>query len=148
MLFDSLFLILIMAFIVHILIIAFYFATKSVRLFYSFLATAFLNIILGMVIAVVAFRNPGSVRNLNLGYIFWIISGFLFVIMLVIQLYIIVKIFRRKNDPTMYHLNYFGKKVYHTEVVKKQELAAIYLSIPFFLIFGAYFISKTIAMFF
>lgn len=142
MIFDILFLLLLMSFSVHLLAIIFYFINKSKRLFFTFLGTAFSNIIIGMVLTVLAFNNPATVINMNHDLILWVISGFVAIVMLMVKIYIFVKIYRRKNDPDMYHLNYFGKKVYNVELVKKWELATLILTMPFFLIFGAYFITK------
>ena len=140
--FDILFLLLMMSFTVHLLILVFYFINKSKKLFILFISTAFSNIIIGMILTVVAFQNPSNVKNMNLSMILWVLSGFVALIMLCIKIYIFRNIFKRWNDPEMYHHNYFGKKVYHLEIVKKWELATIILTIPIFVIFGAYFISK------
>ena len=79
---------------------------------------------------------------MNLPLILWVLCGFIAFIMLCIKIYIFVRVIKRRKEPGMYHYNYFGKKVYHKEIVKKWELAAIFLTMPIFLITGAYFISK------
>jgi hypothetical protein len=91
---------------------------------------------------VLVFKNPTRIRVLHFDMILWVLSGFVMVIMLSAKIYIISNIMKRKKDPSMYHINYFGKRVYEKDVVRKQELAAIMITIPFFLLCGAYFIAK------
>jgi len=79
---------------------------------------------------VLVFKNPTRIRVLHFDMILWVLSGFVMVIMLSAKIYIISNIMKRKKDPSMYHSNYFGKRVYEKDVVRKQELAAIMITIP------------------
>ncbi|HOW82251.1 MAG TPA: hypothetical protein PK573_06815 [Spirochaetota bacterium] len=147
MIVDALLLLLLMSFSIHILILIFYLLSKTRALFIWFLATAFSNFIIGMILTVVAIRNPERIRTMNLEFISWVLSGFISLFMLSIKIYLATRIYRRRRDPSSYHYSYFGKKVYNVATVKNYEVAIFILSMPFFLICGAYFLAKLRAMY-
>ncbi len=97
-----------------------------------------------VLVSIIAFRNPAVISNINIGLIFWVISGFLNIILISIQVAIIIKILKRSKDPAYYDLNFFGKKVYKPELVPKSELAAMFISMPLFLLVGSYFTARLI----
>lgn len=142
MVIDILLLLLSMTFIVHLLILVFYLLNKTNVLFIWFITTAFANIIIGMILAVVALKNPERIKIMNLDFIFWVLSGFISTAMLLLKSYIFFNVYKRSRDPKAFHYNLFGKKVYNISLVKYYEIAILILSMPFFLIFGAYFIAK------
>jgi hypothetical protein len=76
----------------------------------------------------------------------WIISGFVLFILLFLKITILVRIYKRAKDPAFYSINFFGKKVYEKGIVRQSEFVTIFLSMPFFLIIGAYFIARLINM--
>ena len=129
---------------IHILVLVLYLLKKTNLYIILFLATAFSNIFIGMILSVLAFRKPELVRNINMQLFVWHISGYVSVFMLGIKVSILCKILKRRANPDMYHVNYFGKKVFNEKFVKKSELNAILLSMPFFLFSGAYFVVKLI----
>ncbi|HOO70927.1 MAG TPA: hypothetical protein PK926_04120 [Spirochaetota bacterium] len=146
MIVDALLVLLLISFTVHIMILIFYLLSKKGVFFVWFLATAFSNFVIGMILTVVAIKNPGRIRSMNLELILWILSGFISSFMLLIKVSIFFKIYRRRKDPSAYDYNYFGKKVFKVNTVKNYEVAILILSMPFFLIFGAYFIAKMSVM--
>ncbi len=97
-----------------------------------------------VLVSIIAFRNPAVIKNINIGLILWVISGFLNIILISVQVTIVVKIIKRSKDPAYYDLSFFGKKVYKPEIVKKSELAAMFLSMPLFLLVGSYFTARLI----
>jgi hypothetical protein len=146
MIVDVLLLLLLMSFTIHLLILIFYLLNKTKTLFIWFISTSFSNIIIGMILTVVALQDPDKIRKMNLDFVFWVLSGFISLFMLSVKAFIFRKIYKRLKDPNSFHYNYFGKKVYNINIVKYYEIAILILSMPFFLIFGAYFIAKWSAM--
>ena len=132
------------SFCFQIMVIILYLLNKSDRYYRMFLGTFLCNTILMILISIVAIRNPEAITKINIGLILWVISGFLNIILVSVQIAIIVKIFKRSKDPKYYDLNFFGKKVYKPEIVQKSELAAMFLSMPLFLLVGSYFTARLI----
>ncbi|TAL35583.1 MAG: hypothetical protein EPN93_09940 [Spirochaetes bacterium] len=104
--------------------------------------TAISNILIAGILTVIALFRPDLIRNLNLLLLFWVMTGVLMMAMLFVKLRIIRNIVRRSRDPSNYHLNYFGKKVLHENVVQQGELVTFFVTIPFFLMAGAYFLAR------
>jgi hypothetical protein len=146
MIVDVLLLLLLISFTIHILILIFYVLSKTRFLFIWFLATSFSNFVIGMILTAVAIRNPEKIRSMDLEFISWVMSGVISLFMLMIKIFLFFRIYKRRRDPSSYHFNYFGKKVYSVSTVKNYEVAILILSMPFFLIFGAYFLAKLSAM--
>jgi hypothetical protein len=144
MLILAIFLLFFLSFTAHILIVVFYVINKSKKLFNAFLVTAFTNVSIGMVLSIFALNQPEKIRNIDIKLILWIISGFIMFLMLVLKIAFFRRIYLRTKDPECYHFNYFGKKVYNKGLVKQYEYFTLLLSMPFFLILGAYFIARLI----
>ena len=100
--------------------------------------------VLALGLAIFALQQPEYIRNLDIKFIMWILSGFIMVIMLAIKITIFRNINKRMKDPEFYHLNYFGKKVYEEGIVKKSEFLGFMVTLPFFLFLGAYFVAKLV----
>ncbi len=147
MIITVLFVLLFLSFTIHILIVVFYVSQKSKSLFYAFIITALLNISIGMALSIVAMSNPELVQRTNAKFILWILSGFTMILLLIIKIYFFRNIYLRTKDPAMYHFNYFGKKVYNKGIVKQYEYVTLFLSMPFFLLLGAYFMARLINIF-
>ncbi len=126
----------------HIRYMVGYISSKSEAHFKGFIVTTFTNIACAMVMTIIAFNNPGVIGKLNIDLILMLESGFVFVALVVIKIRIAFKIVFRTKDPNNYHINYFGKKVYDGPVVTKGELAFYFLSMPFTLLAGAYFVAE------
>ncbi len=132
------------SFAIQILAIILYLLNKNDRHYRMFLGTFISNTILMVLVSIMAFRNPAVIRNINIGLILWVISGFLNIILISVQVAIIGRIIKRAKDPAYYDLSFFGKKVYKPEIVQKSELAAMFLSMPLFLLVGSYFTARLI----
>ncbi len=132
------------SFSVQILVIILYLLNKSSRYYRLFLGTFLSNTILMILLSIFAMRDPAAVRQINISLIFWVVSGFINIILVTVKISIIRTILKRRNDPAYYDLNFFGKKVYRPDIVKKSELAAIFLTMPLFLVLGSYFAARLI----
>lgn len=132
------------SFCFQILVIILYLLNKNERYYRMFLGTFLSNTILMILISVVAIRNPDVISKLNIGLILWVISGFLNIILVSVQIAIVAKLIKRSKDPAYYDLNFFGKKVYRPDIIQKSELGAMFLSMPLFLLVGSYFTARLI----
>ena len=65
MIVDALFVLLLISFTVHIMILIFYLLSKKGVFFVWFLATSFSNFVIGMILTVVAIKNPGKIRSMS-----------------------------------------------------------------------------------
>ncbi len=97
-----------------------------------------------IVTGTVALSSPESIQTVNLKLILWIVSGFILIVLLFLKIMIIVKILKRTKDPEFYTINFFGKKVYEKGVVRQSEFLTLILTMPFFLMIGAYFVARLI----
>ena len=131
-------------FCVQILAIILYLLNKSSSYYRLFLGTFFSNTVLMILLGIFAMRDPAAVRQINISFIFWVVSGFINIILVTVKIVIIRKILKRTKDPSYYDLNFFGKKVYRPEIVKKTEMAAMFLTMPLFLILGSYFVARLV----
>ena len=136
-------LLLIISLTVHIIFLVFYIMKKTKNYFYGFFLTALSNILIGMTASVIIMKNPNLVRQIDLKFFMWLLSGFIMFFMLGMKIFFVRKILKRRYDPRYFHYNYFGKKVYQS-IIKKHEYFALFLSIPFFLLLGAYFLARLI----
>jgi heme/copper-type cytochrome/quinol oxidase subunit 1 len=78
----------------------------------------------------------------------WIISGVTMFLVLYIKLSLAFRIYKRSKDPEFYHINFFGKKVYNEKLIKNFEYMIFFITIPFFLLIGAYFVARLINLYF
>ncbi len=135
------------SFLGHIFSLVTYVTKKSDRSLKTFINTTLSNITLAGACIVMIFLKPELVREVNLKFLTWIMSGIILVVTLLIKIGIFRKIYKRAKDPSNYHINFFGKKVLHSTVVSRVELAVFFGTIPFFLMAGAYFIARMINFF-
>ncbi|HOK93049.1 MAG: hypothetical protein BWY23_00217 [Spirochaetes bacterium ADurb.Bin218] len=124
----------------HILFIILYIAEKSNSSFRGFLATTFSNFAIGLSILYVLTKEPLVLKRFSFAPFLIIESGLVFSFLILLKVWITLRIWRRMKDPENYDISFFGKKVYKQDVVKKGELAAYFLTLPFTLISGAYFL--------
>ena len=134
------------SFCLQILVIIQYLSTKAESYYRIFLGTFIINTIFMVVLSIFMFKEPVHFYNLDIKFLLWVISGFVLFILLFLKLTILVRILKRAKDPAFYSINFFGKKVYEKGIVKASELATVFISMPFFLIIGAYFIARLINM--
>lgn len=132
------------SFCFQILVIILYLLNKSIRYYRMFLGTFISNTILMIIIGIVAMRDPDAVRKIDLSLLLWAVSGFINLILIGVKISIARKIYIRSKDPQYYDLNFFGKKVYRSDILQKSELAAMFLTMPLFLIMGSYFVARLI----
>ena len=120
------------------------------------MASGLLNMMLAMGLVVFFLLFPEkiqlflifNIKTLNIDTVKIIGSGLFSLIMLLIQIVILIIIYRRSKDPENYHLNFFGKKVFHNGLVKSLEVTVFLACAPCFLFSGAYFAAKIITNFF
>ncbi len=125
---------------VHILFIVSYISEQSNFSFRGFLFTTFTNFGIGMGALIVMMRDPDVVRRFSVGPVLFIESGVVFCLLIFLKILITVRIIKRMKAPDSYDISFFGKKVYRQDVVKKGELATYFLTLPFTLMSGAYFL--------
>ncbi len=131
----------------HIASLVLFIKKKENKYVRWFANTAIVNIALAGVITVYVIYDPAALGGINLKRIFWIVSGFITCLMIGIQAAIFRRLFVRMKDPAYYHYNYFGKKVLNDGVMSKTEVYAFFFSIPFLLLFGAFFVVRIINYF-
>ncbi|HOP30518.1 MAG TPA: hypothetical protein PKZ64_13190 [Spirochaetota bacterium] len=113
----------------------------------TFINTTLSNVILAGTCIVVFITKPHLLKDINLVMLSWIMSGLVMFVTLSIKIKIFITVYRRAKDPSNYHLNFFGKKVLHSTVVKKMEMAMFFGTVPFFLLSGSYFMARLINFF-
>ena len=136
--------ILILSVSIHGASIVYYFLNRTNRVFIVFIGTFITNLISFGLLFYYFYKNPVNLKEINLLLYFWLLSGLTSIILLSIKINIVRKIIIRRKDKNMYHLNYFGKKVYHGEIVLKKELTIFIAITPFFLLTGAFFVAVII----
>jgi hypothetical protein len=146
MIIYTLFFCLLTSFTLHAVIIALYIKNKDKLYFYWFIATVALNMAIALALIVISLTRPEQIHQLNLKFFFWLLSGFVTLLLLCIKITIFRNIYKRSKDPTWYHFNHFGKKVFEKGIVKQIEFLGIFGSLPFFLFIGAFFVSRLINM--
>jgi len=125
---------------VHILFIVSYISEKSNFSFRGFLVTTLTNFVIGMAILIVMMKDPDVIKRFTMGPVLFIESGVIFSLLIFLKVLITIRIIRRMKAPDSYDVSFFGKKVYKQDVVRKGELATYFLTLPFTLISGAYFL--------
>ena len=146
MIIYTLFFCLLTSFVLHAVIIGLYIKSKNQKYFYWFIATVALNMGLALSLMILSLTRPELIRQLNLKFFFWLLSGFVTLVLLCLKIAIFRNIYKRSKDPAWYHFNHFGKKVFEKGIVKQMEFLGIFGSLPFFLFIGAYFVSRLINM--
>ena len=141
-----LFFCLLTSFTLHAVIIALYIKNKDKLYFYWFIATVAMNMAIALALIVISLSRPELIRQLNLKFFFWLLSGFVTLLLLSLKIAIFRNIYKRSKDPKWYHFNHFGKKVFEKGIVKQVEFLGIFGSLPFFLFIGAFFVSRLINM--
>jgi len=142
MIIYTLFFCLLTSFTLHAVIIALYIKKKDIAYFYWFIATVILNMALALGLIIISLSKPELIRQLNLKYFFWLLSGFFTILLLSIKIAIFRNIYKRSRDPRWYHFNHFGKKVFEKGIIKQSEFLGIFGMLPFFLFIGAFFVSR------
>jgi hypothetical protein len=147
MIITFLLLALFLSFLGHIAALVTYVTKRSEGSLKTFINTTLSNVILAGTCIVVFITKPHLLKDLNLVMLSWIMSGFVMFVTLSIKIKIFITVYRRAKDPSNYHLNFFGKRVLHSTVVKKMEMAMFFGTIPFFLLSGSYFMARLLNFF-
>lgn len=126
----------------HIFSLVTYVTRRSEKALNTFIKTTISNIIIAVACIILFMTKPHLLMDVDVGRLVWIMCGFVMVITVFIQIKILVRIYQRAQDESNYHLNFFGKKVLHSTVVSKIEMAIFFASMPFLLITGAYFVAR------
>ena len=132
------------SFTAHIYFLVQFILRKENAYLKRFINTAISNIVLAGALTVLVIFRPDLIRDVNLKFLLWIMSGLIMLIMLMIKITIMRNMFKRSKDPANYHFNYFGKKVLHSKVVLQEEVYIFLFTIPFFLFCGAYFFARLV----
>ena len=147
MIIYALLFLLVISFFIHIASIIYYVVNKTKTAFNLFVSTLVSNMALSLAMIIFVLNKPDLIKNLDIKFILWVMSGIVLVIMLNIKISILRNVYKRSKDPANYHLNYFGKKVYGEGVIKKREFFTFLVTLPFFLLMGAYFVARLINLF-
>ncbi len=129
---------------IHGASIVFYFLNRKNITFLIFIGTFITNLISFGLLFYYFYKNPVNLKEINFIFYAFLLSGFTSILLLSIKINIARKIIKRRKDKNMYHLNYFGKRVYHGEIILKKELTIFIGSIPFFLLTAAFFVAVII----
>lgn len=139
-----LFILLQISFTVHIYNLVIYVLKKNKKNLRWFINTAITNILTAVSLVALTVARPEMVRGVDFSFQIWIMTGLIMLAMLGIKINIFHNIYQRSKDPENYHLNYFGKKVLHSTVVRYEEILIFMFTMPFFLFAGAYFIARLV----
>lgn len=135
------------SFSIHIYFLIRYIRLRDVWYLWGYINTTVINVFLaGVVILIIVFR-PEKIRSMDTALLMWFMSGALMTLVLIFQISIISRILHRAKLPEYYHYNFFGKKILDPKVVKPMEVALFIVSMPFFVISGAYFAARFIKLF-
>jgi hypothetical protein len=134
------------SFALHLYFLTQYVQGKENRHLKGFINTAISNIVVAGVMMIVVLFRPEFLREINLQLVLWLVSGAIMLMMLFIKATIVRNIIKRAKDPAHYHYNFFGKKVLDSSAVTQNEVMIFWFTIPFFLLAGAYFVTRLINM--
>jgi len=136
-----------LSFLGHIYSLVTYVTRKSEKSLRAFIHTTISNVILSGTCIVLFMSKPELLQEIDVAKLVWVMSGFVMVMTLLVKINIFIRIYRRAQNPEHYHVNFFGKKVLHSSVVNRLEIAIFFGTIPFFLMSGAYFIARLVNFF-
>ena len=128
--------------VIHIISLIGYISTKEPRHFKNFMVTAASNIFISIGLAILVALDQKILGGLKLDLIFILESGLLFIYMVAVKVRLTIGIIRRLKNSDNYHLSHFGKKIYHTTIVDFKEVMTYFVTFPFTMMAGAYFIVK------
>ncbi|MBP7737053.1 MAG: hypothetical protein KA369_13835 [Spirochaetes bacterium] len=131
---------------IHLYCLFNYISSKQMVYFRYFMITAVTNMLLSIAMAAIVMLDPKILKGVKLDIIYILEAGLIFIYMMSIKVRIIVTIVKRVRDPKNYHFSHFGKKIYNTSVVNFREVAIFFITFPFTLIAGAYFVVRVMRM--
>jgi len=142
-----LFILLQISIFVHIFFIAGYVSNKSSKNLKGFLVTFVSNMIILMSLMILVFKHPYLIRSFNLDFLLTLEAGLFFAFSIYTKIHITKNILKRRKDPANWHYSFLGKKVYEKNLVTMKELGLYFITLPFTLLIGAYFVVKLIIFF-
>ena len=147
MIFTIILLFLFFSFLAHIVSLFNYVTKKSERSLRTFIKTAISNVVLSIVSIVLVLKRPDLFAKVDVILLSWLMSGVIMFFCLILKIKIFVNIYKRSQLPENYHYNFFGKKVLHSTVVSKIEIALFFGTLPFFVTAGSYFMARVMNFF-
>jgi hypothetical protein len=144
----TLLLLLCISFTLHVYFLIAYVRSHDEHYLRKFLDTTVTNVIITGICIVIVIFKPHAINEMDSSVLIWFMSGVMMVAMVLLQVSIFIRVRRRARLPEYYHYNYFGKKILNPSVVRPHEVLFFFLSVPFFLVAGAYFAARAIKYFF
>ncbi len=137
-------LVLLLSFSIHIYFLLLYILRAQKKHLKGFINTAISNITIAGSIMFLLVYKPSLIREVNAAMMLWLMSGLIFVITLVVKVRLFMRMYRNIRDPKNFHLNFFKKKVLNKDAVSKVDISVFFMTMPFFLMAGAYFLARLI----
>jgi hypothetical protein len=131
---------------IHIYCLVGYISSKNMAYFRYFMITVVTNVFISIIIAFIVAMDPRMLKGIKLDVVWFLEAGLVFVYMMAVKIRITYVIIRRLKDPVNYHLNHFGRKIYNTSIVNFQEVMTYFVTFPFTLMAGAYFVVRMMRM--
>ncbi len=128
----------------HIFFLIAYVRTRDESYLRKFLNTAVINVIIACACIFIGIFRPALVRAIDGPTLMWLMSGIIMMLMALLQISIFMKVRARASLPEYYHYNYFGKKVLNPSVLKAVDVVLFFLSLPFLIVAGAYFVARIV----
>lgn len=128
--------------IIHIYSLVGYISTKKMDYFRFFMITAVSNMLISIAVASFVMLDQKIMSGIKMNVLLLLESGLLFIYMMAIKIRVTVVIIKRLRDPKNYHFSHFGKKIYNTTIVDFKEVMTYFVTFPFTMMAGAYFIVK------
>ncbi len=133
-----------LSFVIHIYFLLQYVLRVKDKYLHWFINTAVSNVLIAGAIMFLTVYRPSLVREMDPTVALWFISGLVLIISVAVKVNVFRRMYRNMKDPKNYHLNFFGKKVLHKEAVSKIDVLVFFMSMPFFLLAGAYFVARLV----
>lgn len=130
--------------IFHVYSLIGYISSKKMEYFRLFMITAVSNMLISVAVASLVMIDQKITSGIKMDSILLLESGLLFIYMMAIKIRVTLIIIKRVRDPKNYHFSHFGKKIYNTTVVDFKEVLTYFVTFPFTMMAGAYFIVKII----
>lgn len=130
--------------IFHVYSLIGYISSKKMEYFRLFMITAVSNMLISVAVASLVMLDQKITSGIKMDNILLLESGLLFIYMMAIKIRVTLIIIKRVRDPKNYHFSHFGKKIYNTTVVDFKEVLTYFVTFPFTMMAGAYFIVKII----
>jgi hypothetical protein len=128
--------------IIHIYSLVGYISTKKMDYFRFFMITAVSNMLISIVVASFVMLDQKIMSSIKMDILLVLESGLIFIYMMAIKIRVTIVIIKRLRDPKNYHFSHFGKKIYNTTIVDFKEVMTYFVTFPFTMMAGAYFIVK------